>query len=243
MFGQLVVDSLDISSGGTISIASDAAQSVGSQDVDGILAADQASIGQWLITVGGTITGDENDLTLSVNGSSTVTAAINDGVNQVAVGTYDYVLDVDNDNVGTDGLGLAFALTQVDIIGKKTLQLNGEGDDDKTLEAVVTGDATTEIEVTGGDVVLTKNNNATAEHSGFSGTVHVASGSLTVHEGSLGAAKLVDVDASMSLVNEGANRIGGLDVAGTVTLNDSLSIMGSADSTVTGSFTGRLAHA
>jgi hypothetical protein len=238
VFGQLVVDSLDISSGGTISIASDAAQSVGSQDVDGILAADQASIGQWLITVGGTITGDENDLTLSVNGSSTVTAAINDGVNQVAVGTYDYVLDVDNDNVGTDGLGLAFALTQVDIIGKKTLQLNGEGDDDKTLEAVVTGDATTEIEVTGGDVVLTKNNNATAEHSGFSGTVHVASGSLTVHEGSLGAAKLVDVDASMSLVNEGANRIGGLDVAGTVTLNDSLSIMGSADSTVTGSFTG-----
>ena len=238
VFGQLVVDSLDISSGGTISITSDAAQSVGSQDVDGILAADQASIGQWLITVGGTITGDENDLTLSVNGSSTVTAAINDGVDQVAVGTYDYVLDVDNDNVGTDGLGLAFALTQVDIIGKKTLQLNGEGDDDKTLEAVVTGDATTEIEVTGGDVVLTKNNNATAEHSGFSGTVHVESGSLTVHEGSLGAAKLVDVDASMSLVNEGANRIGGLDVAGTVTLNDSLSIMGSANSTVTGSFTG-----
>lgn len=238
VFGQLVVDSLDISSGGTISITSDAAQSVGSQNVDGILAADEASIGQWLITVGGTITGDENDLTLSVNGSSTVTAAINDGVDQVAVGTYNYVLDVDDDNVGTDGLGLAFALTQVDIIGNNTLRLNGEGADDTTLEAVVTGDATTEIEVTGGDVVLTENNNATAEHSGFSGTMHVASGSLTVHEGSLGAAKLVDVDASMSLVNEGANRIGGLDVAGTVMLNDSLSIMGSADSTVTGSFTG-----
>ena len=239
VFGQLVVDSLDISSGGTISITSDAAQSVGSQNVDGILAADEASIGQWLITVGGTITGDENDLKLSVNGSSTVTAAINDGVDQVAVGTYNYVLDVDDDNVGTDGLGLAFALTQVDIIGNNTLRLNGEGADDTTLEAVVTGDATTEIEVTGGDVVLTENNNATAEHSGFSGTMHVASGSLTVHEGSLGAAKLVDVDASMSLVNEGANRIGGLDVAGTVMLNDSLSIMGSADSTVTGAFTGR----
>ncbi len=239
--GRVDVNSLDVSSGGTISISSNVNDSMGSQNVSGILAADEVNIGQWLITVdSGKITGDVDDLTLEVNsgsseGAATVRADIEDNdFGTVATGTYGYALGLDNDGKGTDGLGLAFTLTQVDIIDDKTLRLNAIGASDTTLEAIVTGDETTEIEVTGGDVELTKKN------SEFLGTTHIIGGTLTVHADSLGNSKLVDVDSGTTLYNEGANTIGALtaDEGGTVELSDSLTITGASKSSANGTFTG-----
>lgn len=238
--GRVDVNSLDVSSGGTISISSNVNDSMGSQNVSGILAADQVNIGQWLITVDpGKVVGDVDDLTLVVNGGSsegaTVKAEIKDDLlGTVATSTYGYALGLDNDGKGTDGLGLAFTLTQVDIIDDKTLRLNAIGASDTTLEAIVTGDETTEIEVTGGDVELTKKN------SEFLGTTHIIGGTLTVHADSLGNSKLVDVDSGTTLYNEGANTIGALtaDEGGTVELSDSLTITGASKSSANGTFTG-----
>lgn len=238
--GRVDVNSLDVSSGGTISISSKVNDSMGSQNVSGILAADQVNIGQWLITVDpGKVVGDVDDLTLVVNGDSsegaTVKAEIKDDLlGTVATGTYGYALGLDNDGKGTDGLGLAFTLTQVDIIDDKTLRLNAIGASDTTLEAIVTGDETTEIEVTGGDVELTKQN------SEFLGTTHIIGGTLTVHADSLGNSKLVDVDSGTTLYNEGANTIGALtaDEGGTVELRDSLTITGASKSSANGTFMG-----
>ena len=238
--GRVDVNSLDVSSGGTISISSNANDSMGSQNVSGILAADEVNIGQWLITVdSGKITGDVNDLTLEVNSGSsegaTVRADIVDNdFGPVATGSYGYALGLDNDGNGTDGLGLAFTLTQVDIIDDKTLRLNALGASDTTLEAIVTGDETTEIQVTGGNVELTKKN------SEFLGTTHIISGTLTVHADSLGNSKLVGVDSGTTLFNKGANTIGALiaDEGGTVELSDSLTITGASKSSANGTFTG-----
>lgn len=236
--GRVDVNSLDVSGGGTISISSKVNDSMGSQNVSGILAADQVNIGQWLITVDpGKVVGDVDDLTLVVNGGSsevaTVKAEIKDDLlGTVATGTYGYALGLDNDGKGTDGLGLAFTLTQVDIIDDKTLRLNAIGASDTTLEAIVTGDETTKIEVTGGDVELTKKN------SEFLGTTHISSGTLRVHAGALGGSKLVDVDNGTTLFNVGANTIGALSADGTVALNDSLTITGAGNSSVNGTFTG-----
>lgn len=236
--GRVDVNSLNVSGGGTISISSKVNDSMGSQNVSGILAADQVNIGQWLITVDpGKVVGDVDDLTLVVNGGSsevaTVKAEIKDDLlGTVATGTYGYALGLDNDGKGTDGLGLAFTLTQVDIIDDKTLRLNAIGASDTTLEAIVTGDETTKIEVTGGDVELTKKN------SEFLGTTHISSGTLRVHAGALGGSKLVDVDNGTTLFNVGANTIGALSADGTVALNDSLTITGAGNSSVNGTFTG-----
>lgn len=236
--GRVDVNSLDVSSGGTISISSNVNDSMGSQNVSGILAADQVNIGQWLITVDpGKVVGDVDDLTLVVNGDSsegaTVKAEIKDDLlGTVATGTYGYALGLDNDEKGTDGLGLAFTLTQVDIIADKTLRLNAVNASDGTLEAIVIGDESTEIEVTGGDVELTEKN------SEFLGTTHISSGTLRVHAGALGGSKLVDVDNGTTLFNVGANTIGALSADGTVALNDSLTITGAGNSSVNGTFTG-----
>lgn len=238
--GRVDVNSLDVSSGGTISISSKVNDSMGSQNVSGILAADQVNIGQWLITVDpGKVVGDVDDLTLVVNGDSsegaTVKAEIKDDLlGTVATGTYGYALGLDNDGKGTDGLGLAFTLTQVDIIDDKTLRLNAVNASDGTLEAIVIGDESTEIEVTGGDVELTKKN------SEFLGTTHIIGGTLTVHADSLGNSKLVDVDSGTTLYNEGANTIGALtaDEGGTVELRDSLTITGASKSSANGTFMG-----
>lgn len=236
--GRVDVNSLDVSSGGTISISSNVNDSMGSQNVSGILAADQVNIGQWLITVDpGKVVGDVDDLTLVVNGDSsegaTVKAEIKDDLlGTVATGTYGYALGLDNDEKGTDGLGLAFTLTQVDIIADKTLRLNAVNASDGTLEAIVIGDESTEIEVTGGDVELTEKN------SEFLGTTHISSGTLRVHAGALGGSKLVDVDNGTTLFNVGANTIGALFADGTVALNDSLTITGAGNSSVNGTFTG-----
>ena len=211
---------------------------MGSQNVSGILAADQVNIGQWLITVDpGKVVGDVDDLTLVVNGDSsegaTVKAEIKDDLlGTVATGTYGYALGLDNDGKGTDGLGLAFTLTQVDIIADKTLRLNAVNASDGTLEAIVIGDESTEIEVTGGNVELTEKN------SEFLGTTHISSGTLRVHAGALGGSKLVDVDNGTTLFNVGANTIGALSADGTVALNDSLTITGAGNSSVNGTFTG-----
>ena len=236
--GRVDVNSLDVSSGGTISISSKVNDSMGSQNVSGILAADQVNIGQWLITVDpGKVVGDVDDLTLVVNGGSsegaTVKAEIKDDLlGTVATGTYGYALGLDNDRNGTDGLGLAFTLTQVDIIADKTLRLNAVNASDGTLEAIVIGDESTEIEVTGGNVELTEKN------SKFLGTTHIFSGTLRVHAGALGGSKLVDVDNGTTLFNVGANTIGALSADGTVALNDSLTITGAGNSSVNGTFTG-----
>lgn len=236
--GRVDVNSLDVSSGGTISISSNVNDSMGSQNVSGILAADQVNIGQWLITVDpGKVVGDVDDLTLVVNGDSsegaTVKAEIKDDLlGTVATGTYGYALGLDNDGKGTDGLGLAFTLTQVDIIADKTLRLNAVNASDGTLEAIVIGDESTEIEVTGGNVELTEKN------SEFLGTTHISSGTLRVHAGALGGSKLVDVDNGTTLFNVGANTIGALSADGTVALNDSLTITGAGNSSVNGTFTG-----
>lgn len=236
--GRVDVNSLDVSSGGTISISSKVNDSMGSQNVSGILAADQVNIGQWLITVDpGKVVGDVDDLTLVVNGDSsegaTVKAEIKDDLlGTVATGTYGYALGLDNDGKGTDGLGLAFTLTQVDIIADKTLRLNAVNASDGTLEAIVIGDESTEIEVTGGSVELTEKN------SEFLGTTHISSGTLRVHAGALGGSKLVDVDNGTTLFNVGANTIGALSADGTVALNDSLTITGAGNSSVNGTFTG-----
>ena len=236
--GRVDVNSLDVSSGGTISISSKVNDSMGSQNVSGILAADQVNIGQWLITVDpGKVVGDVDDLTLVVNGGSsegaTVKAEIKDDLlGTVATGTYGYALGLDNDGKGTDGLGLAFTLTQVAIIADKTLRLNAVNASDGTLEAIVIGDESTEIEVTGGNVELTEKN------SEFLGTTHISSGTLRVHAGALGGSKLVDVDNGTTLFNVGANTIGALSADGTVALNDSLTITGAGNSSVNGTFTG-----
>ncbi len=236
--GRVDVNSLDVRSGGTISISSKVNDSMGSQNVSGILAADQVNIGQWLITVDpGKVVGDVDDLTLVVNGGSsegaTVKAEIKDDLlGTVATGTYGYALGLDNDGKGTDGLGLAFTLTQVDIIADKTLRLNAVNASDGTLEAIVIGDESTEIEVTGGSVELTEKN------SEFLGTTHISSGTLRVHAGALGGSKLVDVDNGTTLFNVGANTIGALSADGTVALNDSLTITGAGNSSVNGTFTG-----
>lgn len=236
--GRVDVNSLDVSSGGTISISSKVNDSMGSQNVSGILAADQVNIGQWLITVDpGKVVGDVDDLTLVVNGGNsegaTVKAEIKDDLlGTVATGTYGYALGLDNDGKGTDGLGLAFTLTQVYIIADKTLRLNAVNASDGTLEAIVIGDESTEIEVTGGNVELTEKN------SKFLGTTHISSGTLRVHAGALGGSKLVDVDNGTTLFNVGANTIGALSADGTVALNDSLTITGAGNSSVNGTFTG-----
>lgn len=234
--GQLVVDKLDLSSGGSVTVNIDQTQTVGAQNASDILAADTAQIEQWLIRADyDRITGvaDGESLTL-ISNADFVTATIMDENGPVAQGKYEYTLEVESGNAtGSNGLGLAFKLTEVTIQDEKELVLNGSGKTDTTLEAAVHGSASGTLAIAGtAEVTLT-------EENGYSGKTDIRDyATLIAYEKALGYSQLVAVGGNAKLVNSGSNEIGALDADGKVELIGSLTILGTSDSELNGTLTG-----
>ena len=234
--GQLVVDKLDLSSGGSVTVNIDQTQTVGAQNESDILAADTAQIEQWLIRADyDRITGvaDGESLTL-ISNADFVTATIKDENGPVAQGKYEYTLEVESGNAtGSNGLGLAFKLTEVTIQDEKELVLNGSGKTDTTLEAAVHGSASGTLAIAGtAAVTLTEEND-------YSGKTDIRdNATLIAYEKALGHSQLVAVGGNAKLVNSGSNEIGALDADGELKLIGSLTILGTSDSELNGTLTG-----
>ena len=234
--GQLVVDKLDLSSGGSVTVNIDQTQTVGAQNESDILAADTAQIEQWLIRADyDRITGvaDGESLKL-ISNADFVTATIKDENGPVAQGKYEYTLEVESGNAtGSNGLGLAFKLTEVTIQDEKELVLNGSGKTDTTLEAAVHGSASGTLAIAGtATVTLTEEND-------YSGKTDIRdNATLIAYEKALGCSQLVAVGGNAKLVNSGSNEIGALDADGELKLIGSLTILGTSDSELNGTLTG-----
>lgn len=234
--GQLVVDKLDLSSGGSVTVNIDQTQTVGAQNASDILAADTAQIEQWLIRADyDRITGvaDGESLTL-ISNADFVTATIMDENGPVAQGKYEYTLEVESGNAtGSNGLGLAFKLTEVTIQDGKELVLNGSGKTDTTLEAAVHGSASGTLAIAGTEAVTL------TEENDYSGKTDIRdNATLIAYEKALGYSQLVAVGGDAKLVNRGSNEIGALDADGELELIGSLTILGTSDSELNGTLTG-----
>ena len=234
--GQLVVDKLDLSSGGSVTVNIDQTQTVGAQNESDILAADTAQIEQWLIRADyDRITGvaDGESLTL-ISNADFVTATIKDENGPVAQGKYEYTLEVESGNAtGSNGLGLAFKLTEVTIQDEKELVLNGSGKTDTTLEAAVHGSASGTLAIAGTAAVT-----LTEENDYYGKTDIRDNATLIACEKALGYSQLVAVGVNAKLVNSGSNEIGALDADGKLELIGSLTILGTSDSELNGTLTG-----
>lgn len=234
--GQLSVGSLDLTRGGTLHVtASDMEDSRGDLENTGIWDA-QDGLYQRLIAITGgqTINKDDlNEITLFVDGEDSVVSNITQGGGIVAYGTYDF-----EEAVADDGksLGVSYTLTEIELL--TTLNLIGVGDG-SSLTARLTGVGNLEIS----NAVTLVDRDADAQANDYTGETRVLAGaSLTAGARTLGTAggytSLLSVIDGASFTNSGENVVGALGSAGTMTLNDALTVVGTASSSISGTLTG-----
>lgn len=129
--------------------------------------------------IAGQVSSDTADLNLKTDGNDVeenkLNIAIRNAANgeEVATGTYDYKLVLDNDGSGS-GLKLSYGLTEVTIRDGKTLELTGTSadEDDNELTAAVKG--TGNLRITEGEVTLVD------KDSDYTGSTSVAAGAALV---------------------------------------------------------------
>ena len=215
--GQIKVDSLDLTNGGTIRLTV-ADTTVGQTDAADVLTADEGSIEQILIHTG-SVKGDVSKITLDDGDAQGITSSIMQGGSSVAFGTYEYELASNE-----DGLGLSFVLTEIDL--EKTLNLVGSSIEgaDNSLTARIVGDGNLLVE--SGTVIL---DNEQDEQSIYTGSTTIKAGAtLRAKVQALGNTSSLTVDGAY--FNEGANNVGYLVASGSLNLSDALSLLGGSSS-------------
>lgn len=224
--GQLTVGQLTLGSGTIHATASDTSAGAGSIKSNGVIAA-QADGGSYqnLIRVSGDQTLDDdalNGLDLSVVDNAGeevegIVSKIMSGNDEVAEGTYDYVLAV-----GESGksLGVAYTLTEINLL--KTLDVVESG----TMTARLTGGGNLTVSK---ELTLAARTETTAND--YTGETTVASGgTLTAQANTLGSGDAytskLTVDKDGAFTNAGNNVIGSLEANGDLELNATLTIKG-----------------
>ena len=224
--GQLTVGQLTLGSGTIHATASDTSAGAGSIKSNGVIAA-QADGGSYqnLIRVSGDQTLDDdalNGLDLSVVDNAGeevegIVSKIMSGNDEVAEGTYDYVLAV-----GKSGksLGVAYTLTEINLL--KTLDVVESG----TMTARITGGGNLTVSK---ELTLAARTETTAND--YTGETTVASGgTLTAQANTLGSGDAytskLTVDKDGAFTNAGNNVIGSLEANGDLELNATLTIKG-----------------
>lgn len=239
--GQLTVEQLTLGSGTIHATASDTSAGAGSIKSNGVIAA-QADGGSYqnLIRVSGDQTLDDdalNGLDLSVVDNAGeevegIVSKIMSGNDEVAEGTYDYVLAV-----GESGksLGVAYTLTEINLL--TTLDVIESG----TMTARLTGSGN----LTVSDVLELDGRTETNGYNDYTGETTVAStGELTAQANTLGSGDAytskLTVNENGAFKNAGDNVIGSLNAAGDVALDDqtTLTVKGGADNSIAGGLMG-----
>lgn len=239
--GQLTVEQLTLGSGTIHATASDTSAGAGSIKSNGVIAA-QADGGSYqnLIRVSGDQTLDDdalNGLDLSVVDNAGeevegIVSKIMSGNDEVAEGTYDYVLAV-----GESGksLGVAYTLTEINLL--TTLDVIESG----TMTARLTGSGN----LTVSDVLEMDGRTETNGYNDYTGETTVAStGELTAEANTLGSGDAytskLTVNENGAFKNAGDNVIGSLNAAGDVALDDqtTLTVKGGADNSIAGGLMG-----
>ena len=222
-----VTDALDLTAGGTVTVTG-AETAVGTVDQSNLLSLAEYGTFEALITAS-TIIGDADDVELTVDGASTVTTNIMDGTDgPVAEGTFSY-----SDEIRDSAYGVNYGLTAVNILSDKTLTLTEDGD----FGALISNKDGAQSLTIAGDITLTNDeNDYTAE------TKVTGGHTLTALKGALGHTAKLTVENGNTYINQGDNEVGGLDVAGTLSLSDNttLTINQAGDSTslISGTITG-----
>lgn len=225
--GQLTVEQLTLGSGTIHATASDTSAGAGSIKSSGVIAA-QADGGSYqnLIRVSGDQTLDDdalNGLGLSVVDNAGeevegIVSKIMSGNDEVAEGTYDYVLAVGE---GGKSLGVAYTLTEINLL--TTLDVIESG----TMTARLTGSGNLTVR----DVLELDERTETNGYNDYTGETTVAStGELTAEANTLGHGEAytskLTVDKDGAFTNAGNNVIGSLEANGDLELNATLTIKG-----------------
>ena len=236
--GQLTVEQLTLGSGTIHATASDTSAGAGSIKSNGVIAA-QADGGSYqnLIRVSGDQTLDDdalNGLDLSVVDNAGeevegIVSKIMSGNDEVAEGTYDYVLAV-----GESGksLGVAYTLTEINLL--KTLDVVESG----TMTARLTGGGNLTVSK---ELTLAARTETTAND--YTGETTVASGgTLTAQANTLGSGDAytskLTVNENGAFKNAGNNVIGSLEANGVLELNATLTIKGGDSNRISDDVTG-----
>ena len=224
--GQLTVGQLTIGSGTIHATASDTSAGAGSIESNDVISAQEKGSYQNLIRVSGDQTIDDdalNGLDLSVVDNAGeevegIVSKIMSGNDEVAEGTYDYVLAVGE---GGKSLGVAYTLTEINLL--------------QTLDVVESGTMTARLAGTGNLTVSKElklaERTETNGYNTYTGETTVAlSGKLTAEANTLGhgdayTSKLT-VNSSGAFTNDGDNVIGSLEANGDLELNATLTIKG-----------------
>ena len=233
--GQLSVGSLDLEQRSTLHVKASNKDSRGDLENTGIWDA-QDGLYQRLIAITGdqTISDDDlKNLPLVVDGENKVISNITQGGGIVAHGTYGFEKAVAGDG---KSLGVSYTLTEIDLLN--TLNLVGVGDG-SSLTARLTGVGNLEIS----NAVTLADRDANAQANDYRGETRVLAGaSLTAGARTLGTAdgytSLLSVIDGASFINSGENVVGALSSTGTMTLNDALTVVGTASSSISGTLTG-----
>lgn len=224
--GQLTVGQLTIGSGTIHATASDTSAGAGSIESNDVISAQEKGSYQNLIRVSGdqTLDGDAlNGLRLFVVDNAGeevegIVSKIMSGNDEVAEGTYDYVLAVGEDR---KSLGVAYKLTEINLLttldviefGTMTARLTGSGN--LTVSGVLELDERTET-------------NGYNDYTGE--TTVVSTGELTAEANTLGHGEAytskLTVDKDGAFTNAGNNVIGSLEANGDLELNATLTIKG-----------------
>lgn len=224
--GQLTVGQLTIGSGTIHATASDTSAGAGSIESKDVISAQEKGSYQNLIRVSGdqTLDGDAlNGLRLFVVDNAGeevegIVSKIMSGNDEVAEGTYDYVLAVGEDR---KSLGVAYKLTEINLLttldviefGTMTARLTGSGN--LTVSGVLELDERTET-------------NGYNDYTGE--TTVVSTGELTAEANTLGHGEAytskLTVDKDGAFTNAGNNVIGSLEANGDLELNATLTIKG-----------------
>lgn len=213
-----VTDALDLTAGGTVTVTG-AETAVGTVDQSNLLSLAEYGTFEALITAE-KIVGDADDVVLDVEGASSVTTNIMDGADgPVAEGTFSY-----SDEIRDSAYGVNYGLTAVNILSDKTLTLTEDGN----FDALISNEDGAESLTIAGDITLTNSDNDyTAE------TIVTDGHTLTADAGALGDTARLKVEEGNAYINRGDNKVGGLDIAGTLSLSDNttLTIDQTGDST------------
>lgn len=238
--GQLTVGQLTIGSGTIHATASDTSAGAGSIESNDVISAQEKGSYQNLIRVSGDQTLDDDALKrlgLSVVDNAGkevegIVSKIMSGNDEVAEGTYDYVLAVGEDR---KSLGVAYTLTEINLL--QTLDVVESG----TMTARLTGIGNLTVR----DELMLDERTETNGYNDYTGETTVAStGKLTAKANTLGhgdayTSKLT-VNSSGAFTNAGDNVIGSLNAAGDVALDDqtTLTVKGGADNSIAGGLMG-----
>lgn len=240
VLGQLTVGQLTIGSGTIHATASDTSAGAGSIESNGVITAQEKGSYQNLIRVSGDQTLDHdalNGLDLSVVDNAGkevegIVSKIMSGDDEVAEGTYDYVLAVGE---GGKSLGVAYTLTEINLL--TTLDVIESG----TMTARLTGSGNLTVR----DVLELDERTETNGYNDYTGETTVASGgTLTAQANTLGHGEAytskLTVNENGAFKNAGDNVIGSLNAAGDVALDDqtTLTVKGGADNSIAGGLMG-----